>query len=954
MLEDNTENSDPLNNVSLMVTYGNELDFFSNESLNNRLNIPAPDLTNNSLNRVFQFVTSSQLSTIIDYKERAYPSEINTYKNIVRRRTKYTIANIWNDTRSERTPSVFVSVFTSTPHVNSQGAEIFGESIWPLDGHLDFTTTYSQQAGVSPSALLSTSGSGELLNVYSRFYGRFSGASKFIQASPVYASRVPAGSSSAAASSPYVYAGDAEWLAAQQSGKKPYEEYSSYSERIAVIGKDHSIVPEFRISELIETYIDTKSGDFLADVDNIFNLTGASIYDSSNSDFFKTYTNSDFIKYFSVVDDSLHDKRSEDLKIKRDKLSLSCNAMIKFLPYKGFYPAERTLELATILSKSYGDHIEVDTAGSAATRREAVYRTFLEPLVAPGILFNTIKSGLAVSNYVLTNTGSNDSDIKANESIPTASCVQTHLPEGTVQYDKLLNVISNDPTNSKNSGYQIQKLPFETVQRPLAFLEKGFISGSGAVYDTGIGNQDQLYNRHALSPPISGSDFFKINAGQKFYELAIDNFLCETTNFFMDGLTSFRSKREDQFHTVTSGSVYRMRADLFRTLDSNLNVDRSAFDLYARESAFGYPIGQGLDVGTYAAQSASFNHVVPPYYHGAASVDFVFEAPRTGLPTLDEILSNAKITYTTTYPWDVEDKVSVNIGDSFNVAQFFTEVPEGTNEQKKVWLLQSKFETPVLNFANVTVASQPASFVDSGLSSSAQIKTNGMWHQYGRLPTQENEGIFLRIKEGAPAGQFSLAEVVGFETGVPKRIGNPKTAGLLEEAVIAIPFKTVANRREFFPINKDNQQYSDTVRLLQKYVFPPKFDFVINQTVTPILMYGFEFSATLTQKDITDMWQNLPPDIGDKFEQKEVVIDDKQVLELLASDSDEIRWMVFKVKKRAQKSYDKYRRSLVTEDTSAFPETVGDYSYNWPYDYFSLVELVKIDETVRYISEDIE
>jgi len=119
-------------------------------------------------------------------------------------------------------------------------------------------------------------------------------------------------------------------------------------------------------------------------------------------------------------------------------------------------------------------------------------------------------------------------------------------------------------------------------------------------------------------------------------------------------------------------------------------------------------------------------------------------------------------------------------------------------------------------------------------------------------------------------------------------------------------------------------------------------------------MYAFEFSADLTQKDITDMWQNLPPDIGEKFEQKNVVIEDEQILELLASDSDEIQWMVFKVKKRAQKSYNKYRRSLVTEDTSAFPETVGDYSYNWPYDYFSLVELVKIDETVRYISEDIE
>ena len=63
--------------------------------------------------------------------------------------------------------------------------------------------------------------------------------------------------------------------------------------------------------------------------------------------------------------------------------------------------------------------------------------------------------------------------------------------------------------------------------------------------------------------------------------------------------------------------------------------------------------------------------------------------------------------------------------------------------------------------------------------------------------------------------------------------------------------------------------------------------------------------------------------------------------------------MIFKVKKRANKSYEKYRRSLVTEDTTAIPESVGDYSYNWPYDYFSLVELIKIDETVRYASEDL-
>jgi hypothetical protein len=101
------------------------------------------------------------------------------------------------------------------------------------------------------------------------------------------------------------------------------------------------------------------------------------------------------------------------------------------------------------------------------------------------------------------------------------------------------------------------------------------------------------------------------------------------------------------------------------------------------------------------------------------------------------------------------------------------------------------------------------------------------------------------------------------------------------------------------------------------------------------------------------MWQNLPPDINEKFEQKEVVIDNKQILDLLVDNSEDIQWLVFKVKKRAKKSFEKYRRSLVTDDTSGFEDNIGAYSYNWPYDYFSLVELVKIDETVQYASGDV-
>ena len=63
--------------------------------------------------------------------------------------------------------------------------------------------------------------------------------------------------------------------------------------------------------------------------------------------------------------------------------------------------------------------------------------------------------------------------------------------------------------------------------------------------------------------------------------------------------------------------------------------------------------------------------------------------------------------------------------------------------------------------------------------------------------------------------------------------------------------------------------------------------------------------------------------------------------------------MIFKVKKRAAKDYEKFRRSLVTQDTTSISSNIGEYSYNWPYDYFSLVELITIDEAVQYVSDDL-
>jgi len=947
------------------VPFRNQIDYFSHNELNNFYNLKSDPNNLNSYNTILDFTLSSSLSVVVSYTENLYPADINMFDDRVRRRTGFTIDNAWNDDRTQRSligPRVKFDPSKPKGLISSQGINVLSASVFPLDARLFFTT----ELGTVPTGTVASSpfgegaGSGELLNHYSRYGQEFvvdpSNKHGTIKAAATYAALVPAGSSSTAdpavlPNSPKVYAGDALWEAGEQSGKVPHQNYTSYADRIALAGKDHSIVPEFRISELMATYVDDQSGDFLAEIDNIFNLTGAALPDSSKESFYKTYTNADFLKYFSVIDEDLNDQRSAPLKIKRDKVSLRCNAITKFLPYRGFYPAERTLELAAILSQSYGQYIEIAGVGGS-TGRTMVMRAFLEPLYAPGIMFNTIKSGLAVSNYVLVNTSSNATTVQTTLAPPICSGAISPLPEGTVQYKEMLNPKANDPTLGENNGYLIQKLPFETLQRPLAFMDTGRLSGSGAIFDTGVSTGSDALPNHALSFDGSGNpglDFIKINNGKRLYELAIDNFLCETTNFFMDGLANFRSNREDQFGTVESGSTYRMRIDMFRTLDAELNVDRDSFDLYARESAFGYPLGQG-DAPT-TTQTASFNHVVPSYYHGRGTVDYTFVAPNTGRPTLDEILANTSIRFTTEYPYD---QCTMNIGDSINLTDFFTEVPEGTVEQKKVWLIQSKFETPVLNFANVSFTAPTASFVAPDLSSSADIKINGMWHQYGTAPTADNEGIFMKIREGAETAGFEdLARVVGFETGKPVRIGQPKQANLLEEAIIAIPFKTVNNRRKFFPVQGGNGQLDNIAALMEKYIFPPRFDFVLNETVDPILLYGFEFSQAVSSKDITDMWQNLPPSIGESFQQKEVVIDDQQVLDLLINNSENIEWLVFKVKKRGARSYNKFRRSLVTDDTSALPDEIGNYSYNWPYDYFSLVELVKMDETVQYASQDL-
>ena len=228
---------------------------------------------------------------------------------------------------------------------------------------------------------------------------------------------------------------------------------------------------------------------------SLFNLTGAlaNTTSSNEADFYKVYSHSDFMKYFNVVDTALETSASA----KASKITVSCNALLKLLPYDGFYPANRTLQLATLFSQSYGEY--VDLTGSATNGdlpRHSYWRTFLTPVAAPGVLFNTIKSGIAVDFPILTGT-----------SYPTSS----RTSDGNF-------VLSNN-----HFAYRV---PFETLVEPENYLA----------------NFDILDMEPHPSASMPSTASWNGNGDTRF-KLAMHNFLAETPEFFLDNgtFTSFFS-----------------------------------------------------------------------------------------------------------------------------------------------------------------------------------------------------------------------------------------------------------------------------------------------------------------------------------------------------------------------------------------------------------------------------
>ena len=216
-----------------------------------------------------------------------------------------------------------------------------------------------------------------------------------------------------------------------------YDTYEDFALDIRTKNKDMSVIPEFIMSEHIDKF--SKNDSVIdATLPDMFEIPGAHSFEtdidgtpldsrSSSGSFFEIYSNSDFLEHFDIIKDDHKDF------MEPTTLTLRCTAIKKFMPYKGFYPAERTLQLYKQFMQSYGTSItgsrnflealgadegafniiggSPGSAGGQVTGERgepvmgAIARPILTPLFAPGILFNSIKSGIGVDFPILAMGG---------------------------------------------------------------------------------------------------------------------------------------------------------------------------------------------------------------------------------------------------------------------------------------------------------------------------------------------------------------------------------------------------------------------------------------------------------------------------------------------------------------------------------------------------------------------
>lgn len=355
-----------------------------------------------------------------------------------------------------------------------------------------------------------------------------------------------------------------QWRTAELAGKNPwFDSYVDYAQDIRSMAKDHTVVPEFNVSEHMDYYIAESDGNFRRSNTRFLTLDGTGVRDASattetssfDSEFFATYAHSDLVKH--------SDKIAEEHKSIADlsRVTLKCKGIKKLLPYNGFYPSQRTVQLASLLSQSIGTYIK---GGSIRKDGAFIYDdpadeqdvsmkllSLLQPFYAPGILYNSIKSGISVDWPTFTGSISAENN----------AFVKVVLGDGSPTQETPFKGYLSDTPN--------YRFPFESIIYPTLAIPK---TTENVLNDNGDGIKDGIFWTYPITDAeVSSRNPFMTwdHRRDSRYELAINNFLAEVPKFFLkdQSLLSIRSETSAKWKTFQSSKTYYMDVVLRKTDD---------------------------------------------------------------------------------------------------------------------------------------------------------------------------------------------------------------------------------------------------------------------------------------------------------------------------------------------------------------------------------------------------
>ena len=706
-------------NVTLKTSYANELVYFSDTDLTEHL-FPnggtSKDLLFDQLTTLANSSDSYTLNWVL-YSEALFPTAENEYTSGSSTRIGYDNL-FWRSTNLERYRLHNSSVIT-----NSYGVQV-EQSSWPLDAPLGFLSrsiSAIPKINQSSDLLLRMSNSaGELQNEYVHALFGLPATTDAYKArncviSGLYARKHMLGGQLSVVSGPGqpipetgsmfsrhsefaqfqnypIYTGEAYWDAPANAGivKKSgatytfeshpsepwFKDYAEYEDELGRVSKGYSIIPEFRISERVEDY--ESSG--LSVTTETFEIVGTD-KNSTQSSFYKDYSNSEFMKNFSNIQGSTF--------LDPNEIMLACSASIRLMPYKGFYPAQRTMELVKRFKDSYGDSV-LGQAGALnmAGGSGGLIRPLAQAMFAPGLLYNTIKSGIAIDYPVATIAPKIK---KAQYGFLAAAKAQAEW------------MLTPNLTGTAT-----------TVGQPLAFTYQGGEYWDYRIPFEGLINPEEYITNlqffdmepHPSASLNATSSFMPVSTDTLYPKMA-SNFFGEIANFFLKDAqyTRLESRVVTKDLRFKTGSIYGARLKLRRSMsgsriynsesgsggnntcfdmyggkyfdavvtpprfrDGNsyplpqdprqlLKEDfQESFTLYSRPTAFGPAVAGRPEMNQAKQRELLMTHpwdsltgfngaYTPPYYDGEAWLDIIFQPNHTETYDLEKILSEVKTRY---------------------------------------------------------------------------------------------------------------------------------------------------------------------------------------------------------------------------------------------------------------------------------------------------------------------